>query len=556
MSIPHDTALAWQSLETHANALKPRHLRELFARHPTRFEDFSLTAGDLLIDFSKQRVTPETLLYLRDLARAARIDDWRQKMAAGDPINHTENRPALHMALRFPYGAAEQTAKAPTFPPRVGEEVARNLVRMRDFCETVHNRQWRGMSDSPITDVVNLGIGGSDLGPRMAVRALTAFAHPDLKTHFVANMDGADLAPLLARLNPRSTLFVVVSKSFATEETLQNARAARDWLATCLPEALSEPQKTAALARHFAAVTSHIEDAHSFGVPSEQIFAFGDWVGGRFSLWSPAGLSLALAVGFSHFERMLSGARLMDEHFFHAPLEENLPITLALLDIWNVNGIGVSSHGIFPYSQSLEFLPAYLQQLEMESNGKSVDREGRVLMRKSCPILWGSPGTIGQHSFFQLLHQGGQIVPCDFILVKRADFPLADHHARLLANGLAQSAALAFGQTREEARAAGLPEALLPYRAFPGNQPSTTILMENLSPRALGQLLALYEHKVFTESVLWNINAFDQWGVELGKQMARTLLPSLSDAAMDAPNAAAEEKLDASTRGLLRALRR
>jgi glucose-6-phosphate isomerase len=529
---------AWQALHTHAKTLAARHLRDFFAAHPSRFEDFSLTGGDIFMDFSKQRITPQTLDCLHDLAGACDLAGWRQRMLAGEAINHTEDRAALHMALRAP-------EKQTLLPPRsalVLPEVRQTLARMRTFCNAVHSGDWRGATGERITDVVNLGIGGSDLGPRMATRALAAWQQPDLRVHFVSNMDGADLAPLLASLNPRSTLFVVVSKTFGTQETLANAHTARIWLQAFLSETAEMERQ---MERHFVAVSSHREAVAAFGIPPSQTFQFQDWVGGRFSLWSPVGLSIALAIGFSHFEALLAGAHVMDRHFVEAPPRDNLPLTLALLDIWNVNGLGACSHGIFPYSQSLELLPAYLQQLEMESTGKSVDRQGLPVRQKTCPILWGCSGTNGQHSFFQLLHQGGVApIPCDFILLKHADFPLSGHHAPLLANGLAQSAALAFGQTPEEARAAGIPEHLLAYRAFPGNQPSTTLLLERLTPHVLGQLLALYEHKVFCQSVLWNVNAFDQWGVELGKQMSHALLPGLRGEAY--PDA-----LDASTRGLL-----
>jgi glucose-6-phosphate isomerase len=532
-------AFAWEALLSHAEMLKSRHLRELFAAHPARFEDFSLASGDILMDFSKQRVTAKTLDCLYNLAAAVDLEGWRRRMLAGEAINHTENRAVLHMALRAP---ENQTTLLPQ-SAAVLPEVRQSLARMRAFCNAVHGGDWRGATGERITDVVNLGIGGSDLGPRMVTRALAAWQQPDLRVHFVSNMDGADLAPLLARINPRSTLFVVVSKTFNTQETLANAHTARIWLQAYLGEA-------AAATRHFVAVSGNGEAVAAFGIPPAQTFQFQDWVGGRFSLWSPVGLSIALAIGFSHFEALLAGAYAMDQHFADAPMRQNLPITLALLDIWNVNGLGACSHGIFPYSQSLEFLPVYLQQLEMESTGKSVDRQGLPVRQKTCPILWGCSGTNGQHSFFQLLHQGGVTpIPCDFILLKHADFPLPGHHAQLLANGLAQSAALAFGQTVEEARAAGISERLLPYRAFPGNQPSTTLLLEGLTPHILGQLLALYEHKVFCQGVLWNVNAFDQWGVELGKQMAYALLPGVNG----------EESpvhLDASTRGLLLALER
>lgn len=529
------TRPAWEKLFAHAETLRPRHLRELFAEHKQRFEDFSLRSGDILMDFSKQRITPETLNLLHELAEASDVTGWRSRMLAGEAINHTENRAVLHMALRAP-------TQQPDFgDPAIAREVAQTLAQMQTFCNAIHSGEWRGHSGERITDVVNLGIGGSDLGPRMVVRALAAHQQPDLRIHFVSNMDSADLAPLLARLNHRSTLFIVTSKTFGTRETRANARTALAWLQAQAGDDAAIVQK------HFTAVSSNQEAAAAFGIPPQNVFQFQDWVGGRFSLWSPVGLSIALAIGFHHFEALLAGAHAMDQHFIQAPPRENLPLTLALLDVWNTNCIGAYSHGIFPYSQSLELFPAYLQQLEMESTGKSVDRQGKPMERKSCPILWGTPGTNGQHSFFQLLHQGGQPIPCDFILLKHSDFPLPGHHPQLLANGLAQSAALAFGQTSEEARHAGIPENLLPYRTFHGNQPSTTLLLERLTPHTLGQLLALYEHKVFCQAVLWNVNAFDQWGVELGKQMASTLLPCLDGESCPA-------HLDASTRGLLQAL--
>ena len=528
--------LAWQVLKSHAKTMTDRHLRDLFAEDPNRFQAFSLNfsspEGDLLLDFSKQRLNAKTLALLHSLALEADVEGWRERMLVGEAINHTEGRAAMHMALR-----AKNSA--------VADEVAANLARMKAFSAAIHNKSWRGMSGEYITDVVNLGIGGSDLGPRMATRALAAFQHPDIRVHFVANMDGADLAPLLASLNPRTTLFIVTSKTFATEETITNAGTARAWLSAYLPPGDAK----AALARHFVAVTNNAAAAEGFGIPREQVFAFSDWVGGRFSLWSPVGLAIALATGFSNFEALLAGAHAMDQHFLAAPMKENLPITLALLDVWNVNFIGAASHAVFPYSQSLELFPAYLQQLEMESLGKTVDREGLPLKQKSSPIIWGSTGTLGQHSFFQLLHQGGQPIPSDFIILKHADFPLPGHHQRLVANALAQAAALAFGQTLAEAKAAGIPDHLLPYRAFPGNQPSSTLLLDRLTPHTLGQLLALYEHKVFVLGALWNINVFDQWGVELGKNMAKTVLPFLKENA----SLADALGLDASTRGLIAA---
>jgi len=523
---PADTA-TWRALAAHAEALRPQHLRDLFAADPQRFANFSLSHDGLLLDFSKQRIDGETLALLREFAVAADVDGWKRKMLAGEPINHTEGRAVRHMALRAGDAA----------PP----EVQAVLARMQDFCERIHSGQWRGFSGERITDVVNIGIGGSDLGPRMAVKALTAWQQPDLAVHFVSNVDSADIAPLLARLNPRTTLFVVASKTFTTLETLTNAHTARNWL-------LASAGDTDAIARHFVALSTNLDATWEFGIAAENVFEFWDWVGGRFSLWSAIGLSIALAVGWKHFEQLLAGARAMDEHFLAAPAAKNLPLTLALLTVWNTDFLGAGTHAVLPYSQSLALLPAYLQQLEMESNGKQTDRDGEALGIATCPVLWGEAGTNGQHSFYQLIHQGGQTIPCDFIALREADFPLAGHHPKLLANCLAQSAALAFGQTRDEVEAAGTPAAQVPYKLFPGNQPSTTLVLPRLTPYTLGQLLALYEHKVFCLGVLWNLNSFDQWGVELGKQLANQLTPLLEGAGNDGA-------FDSSTRGLLAALR-
>lgn len=518
---------AWQALAAHAKVLRGQHLRDLFAADPTRFEHLSARHDGLLIDYSKQRIVPESLQLLRQLAEQADIAGWKARMQAGEAINHTEHRAVLHTALRA--GASA--------PP----EVKSVLARMAVFCERVHNGLWRGYSGERITDVVNIGIGGSDLGPHMAVQALAACQQPDVRVHFVSNLDGADLATMLARLNPRSTLFIVASKTFTTLETITNARSARTWLLAACGD---EP----AVARHFVAASSNLKATTEFGIAPENVFEFRDWVGGRFSLWSAIGLPIALAVGFRHFERLLAGARDMDEHFFKTPAESNLPLTLALLALWNTNFLRAHSHGVFPYSQSLALLPAHLQQLEMESNGKHVDRQGLPVNIPTASILWGTAGTNGQHSFFQLLHQGSELVASDFIALGQSDFPLPGHHNGLLANCLAQSSALAFGQTQEEARQAGIPEALLAYRTFPGNQPSTTIVLPELTPFTLGQLIALYEHKVFCLGVLWNLNSFDQWGVELGKQLAGRLAPCLR-------GEASSELLDGSTRGLIEHLR-
>ena len=518
---------AWQALTAEAEQTRALHLRQFFADDEQRFTNFSLRHGELLLDFSKQRIGSKTLKLLRELVSVAKLDAWRQRMLAGECINHTEQRAVRHIDLRAGEAAPD--------------EVKQVLARLRDFCEAIHSGSWRGFSGERITDVVNIGIGGSDLGPRMAVQALAAYQQPDLRVHFVANLDGADLAGKLATLNPRTTLFIVASKTFTTLETMCNARTARDWL-------LAVAGDRTAIARHFVAASTNLAATGEFGIDSANVFEFWDWVGGRFSLWSAIGLPIALAIGFRHFEQLLAGARDLDQHFITAPASDNLPLTLALLALWNTDFLGAASHGVFPYSHSLELLPTYLQQLEMESNGKQVDRNGLPLDIATCPVLWGTAGTNGQHSYFQLLHQGGQIIASDFIALAKADFPLGDHHRGLLANCLAQSAALAFGQSASEAEASGAAPQLLPYRIFPGNQPSSTLLLPELSPFTLGQLLALYEHKVFCLGVLWNLNSFDQWGVELGKAMAGKLTPILSG---DRPC----EGLDASTCGLIAHLR-
>ncbi|QDX82335.1 glucose-6-phosphate isomerase [Denitratisoma sp. DHT3] len=533
----------WKDLRTQAARLHSAHLRELFAADPQRFAAFSVTAEGLLLDYSKQRIDGSALALLRALWQACDGPSWTARMFAGEPINHTERRAVLHTALRRAPDQPVFCAGCDVMP-----EVAAVLAQMRSFCQRVHQGQWRGASGAAVRDVVNIGIGGSDLGPRMATQALGACRVPGLKLHYVSNVDGAHLAATLADLEPASTLFIVASKTFATQETMQNAVSARRWLTAALGEA--------AVARHFVAVSTNLPAVAEFGIDPANAFAFWDWVGGRFSLWSAIGLPLALAVGFDNFERMLAGGRAMDRHFLTAPVDANLPLTLALLEVWNTDFLGAPTRALLPYSQSLEFLPRYLQQLEMESNGKRVDRDGRALDHPAAPILWGEVGTNGQHAFFQLLHQGGRLVPCDFIACREPDQPLPGHHAKLLANCLAQSQALMLGKTLTEARAELLAEGidaaradtLAPYRVFPGNQPSTTLLLPRLTPYTLGQLIALFEHKVFALGVLWNIDSFDQWGVEYGKQLAGRLLPMIE-------GKAAVAGLDASTAGLISACR-
>lgn len=534
MNLTHTPA--WQALEIEARKHDGLHLRSLFADDDGRFERFSLSADNIFLDYSKQRVDEETLRLLRALAEERDFVGWRQRFLNGEAINHTEGRPVLHPALRAAQGSVFPQSGVNQVP--VVQEV---LGRMRALCESIHGGEWRGFSGDRITDVVNLGIGGSDLGARMAVQALSAWQQPDIRVHFVTNVDGADLATALAELNPRSTLFVLASKTCSTMETMTNAATARQWLCS----AAGNPS---AVEKHFVAVTANPVAAAAFGIPETNVFEFWDWVGGRFSLWSAVGLPLALAIGFHHFEALLAGGRKMDEHFFSAPPEENLPLTLALLALWNTSFLKASCQAVLPYSQSLALFPGYLQQLEMESLGKQVDRQGEWVGTETAPIVWGAAGTNGQHSFYQLIHQGGRLVPCDFIALKQADFPLPGHHQKLLAHCLAQSAALAFGQTLEEARALGADEALAPYQVFPGNQPSNTLILPHLDPFTLGQLIALYEHKVFALGVLWNLNAFDQWGVELGKQLAESLGPLFAEAG-------SVVGFDASTRGLLATLR-
>ncbi len=518
---------AWQTLAALAADEGALSLRERFAADPDRFQRFSRRLDGLLLDFSKQRIGPEIFAALLELAAAADLEGWREKLAAGEAINVSEGRAVRHMDLR-----AGATAPA---------AVRAVLSRLEDFCAAIHGGTWRGHSGERVTDVVNLGIGGSDLGPRMAVRALASFQQPDLRVHFVANVDGADLATVLAKLNPRTTLFVVASKTFTTLETMTNAASAREWL-------IAAAGSSAAVGRHFVAVSSNLGATGAFGIAPENVFEFWDWVGGRFSLWSAIGLPIALAVGFHRFAEMLAGAHDLDRHFLEAPPVDNLPLILALLDVWNTSFLGAGSRAVLPYSQSLHLLPGHLQQLEMESNGKTTGRDGAPTGTPTCPVVWGEAGTNGQHSFYQLLHQGGRLIPCDFIALKEADFPLPGHHEVLLANCLAQSAALAFGQTADEARAAGASATLVPHKVFPGNQPSTTLLLPRLDPRQLGRLIALYEHKVFCLGVLWGLNSFDQWGVELGKTLAARLAPALEGGDSSA--------FDASTRGLLAALRR
>jgi len=532
---------AWKALEAHRQAAGDLHLRRMFAEDPERFAKFSLRLDDLLVDYSKQRVTAETMRRLFALAEQADVRGWIGRMFAGDKINFTEGRAVLHVALRNRADRPVRVDGRDVMP-----DVRRELERMRRLSAAVRDGAWTGYTGRRITDVVNLGIGGSDLGPLMVCEALRPYGRPDLRPHFVSNVDGTHLAETLRRVAPETTLFLVASKTFTTQETLTNARSARAWLVERLGA-------EAAVARHFVALSTNRQAVTEFGIDPENMLEFWDWVGGRYSLWSAIGLSIAIAVGFDRFEELLAGAHEVDEHFRTAPLERNLPVVLALLGIWNQNFLGATAHAILPYDQYLHRFAAYFQQGDMESNGKRVDRAGRVIEDYDTgAILFGEPGTNGQHAFYQLIHQGTRLVPCDFLVPAQTHNPLGDHHAILLANCLAQTEALMRGKTEAEARAeleaAGLRgealERLLPHKVFPGNRPTTTILFRKLDPRTLGRLIALYEHKIFVQGVIWGINSFDQWGVELGKQLAQKILAEIRSGRPAGTH-------DASTNGLL-----
>jgi glucose-6-phosphate isomerase len=535
---------AWQALREHHAEIGERHLRELFAEEPQRFARLHARFGPLLLDFSKNRITGATLDHLLALARERDVAGWRERMFAGERINTTEDRAVLHTALR----------NRSSRPVRVdGQDVMPGvnavLARMREFTERVRSGQWRGYTGKPITDVVNIGIGGSDLGPAMVCEALQPFAGERISVHFVSNVDATDIAETLAQVERDTVLFVIASKTFTTQETMTNAATARRWF---LDSAAGED----AIAKHFVAVSTNHVAVSDFGIDTDHMFEFWDWVGGRYSLWSAIGLPIALFLGMDRFEELLDGAHAMDEHFRDAPLEQNLPVLLAMLGVWYINFFDAGSHAILPYDQYLARFPAYFQQGDMESNGKRVTRTGEVVDYRTGPIVWGEPGTNGQHAFYQLIHQGTRLVPCDFLVPMRSQNPLGRHHDILVANCFAQTEALMRGKTAEEVRQelqhAGLDEqqlaALLPHKVFPGNRPTNTILFDELDPRTLGMLIALYEHKIFVQGVIWGVNSFDQWGVELGKQLASAILPELrTDDGLDAH--------DASTQALIREYR-
>ncbi|MFN4010391.1 MAG: glucose-6-phosphate isomerase [Pannonibacter sp.] len=537
------TADHWQSLASHAEALKGTSLRQLFAANPNRFAELSRSDADLLIDFSKSRLTPELLALLCRFAREAGVEARRDAMFAGERINSTEQRAVLHTALR-------NLSDKPVIidGEDVMPDVREVLAALGDFAEGLRAGEITGATGKPFTDVVNIGIGGSDLGPVMTTLALAPY-HDGPRLHYVSNVDGAHLADTLKALDPETTLFIVASKTFTTIETMTNARSARLWVANALGER--------AVGAHFAAVSTAIDKVAAFGIEPSRVFGFWDWVGGRYSVWSAIGLPLMIAIGPDAFAEFLEGAHAMDLHFQTAPVEDNLPMLMGLVGVWNRNALGYAARAVLPYDQRLSRLPAYLQQLDMESNGKGVALDGSPVSVETGPLVWGEPGTNGQHAFYQLLHQGTTVIPCEFIVAAQGhESDLAHHHEMLVANCLAQSEALMLGRTEAEARAqltaAGLsPEEidhLAPHKVFPGDRPSITIVHDQLTPYALGRLIALYEHRVFVEGVIWGINSFDQWGVELGKELATALLPMVKGEADPATK-------DSSTRGLLQALK-
>ncbi len=542
---------AWKALEVHQQAIAGVAMRQLFRDDPQRALRMSSDVAGLFVDWSKHRATDETMRLLVALAEEAQVSRWRDSMFAGEPINATEGRAVLHTALRNRSNRAVHAASGVAIggttgdgarSPDVMPEVRAVLAKMRRFVERLHGGgnadggPWLGATGKPITSVVNLGIGGSDLGPVMVTEALRPYARPGLSVHFVSNVDGTHLVETLKRVDAEQTLFIVASKTFTTQETLTNARSARSWLTARLDES--------AVAKHFVALSTNTKEVSAFGIDPANMFEFWDWVGGRYSLWSAIGLPIACAIGMDRFEELLDGAYAMDEHFRAAPLAENLPVILAMLGVWYANFFGAASCAVLPYDQYLHRFAAYLQQADMESNGKSVDRSGRPVTTTTGPIVWGEPGTNGQHAFYQLLHQGTRLVPADFIAPIETHNPLGDHHEILLANFFAQTEALMRGKTADEARAeltaqknqrsgggAGISadeiEALVPHKTFEGNRPTTSILMQKLTPHTLGALIALYEHKIFVQGIVWDIFSFDQWGVELGKQLASKILPEL-----------------------------
>ncbi len=534
---------SWKDLEKNYADIRGQTMRDMFAADPNRFEEFSVSLDSLLLDYSKNRINAETMKLLVNLAKEAGLEKARDAMFSGEKINITENRAVLHTALRNRSGR-------PVYVD--GKDVMGQikvvLEKMKTFSTAVRGGQWKGATGKAMTDVVNIGIGGSDLGPVMVVEALKHYQKKGLHTHFVSNVDGTHIVETLKELDPETTLFIVASKTFTTQETLTNAKTARDWLVAALGED--------AVAKHFVALSTNTEEVKKFGIDPANMFEFWDWVGGRYSLWSAIGLSIAIAVGYENFVELLTGGFEMDEHFRNAPLDKNIPVILGLLGVWYHNFFNAEAYAVLPYDQYLHRLPAYLQQADMESNGKGVSKDGKPVSYTTGPILFGEPGTNGQHSFYQLIHQGTHLIPCDFIVPAISLNETGDHHPILLSNVFAQAEALMKGKTAAEVRAEfeaqGADEekiqALLNHKIFSGNRPSNMILVEKIDPRTLGRLIAMYEHKIFVQGVIWNVNSYDQWGVELGKQLAKKILPEIQGSTTVTAH-------DSSTNGLINAAR-
>ena len=513
----------WTKLTSHFLSMQATHLRELFDEDPNRFEKFQLKLNDILIDYSKNIVTQETLELLIELAKEVELPTAIESMFRGERINQTENRSVLHTALRNRSNAPVLVDGVDVMP-----EVNRVLVQVKEFSSKLIDGTWKGFSGKAITDIVNIGIGGSDLGPLMVCEALKPY-QKNIRPHFVSNVDGTHIAETTKHLNPETTLFIIASKTFTTQETMTNAESAKQWF-------LNKSNQQGDVSKHFVAVSTNTKAVTAFGIAPENMFVFWDWVGGRYSLWSSIGLSIACTIGFENFEQLLAGAHEVDNHFKNEPLEKNIPVVLALISLWYVDFFDASSEAILPYDQYLHRFAAYFQQGNMESNGKSIDRSGQHVSYQTGPVIWGEPGTNGQHAFYQLVHQGTKMIPCDFIAPAVSQNPLSDHHDKLLSNYFAQSEALMMGKTEEEVTAelksAGMSNEEIdfhtPYRVFSGNKPTNSILFEKLTPKTLGALIAIYEHKIFVQGVIWNIFSFDQWGVELGKVLAKKILPELS----------------------------
>ena len=535
---PNGTA-AWQQLQQHyqTEVAKHLHMRQLFKENPDRFSQYSLQLDDILFDYSKNIITDKTLGLLRQLAEESKVKEAIEAMFTGEKINETENRSVLHTALRNFSGQPVYSDGKDVMP-----DVFRVLGQMKSFCARIHSGEWKGYTGKKIKYIVNIGIGGSDLGPVMVTEALRPFWVEGIQTYFVSNVDGTHIAETLKKVTPEEVLFLVASKTFTTQETMTNAHTARNWF-------LQSAKDEAQVAKHFVALSTNEKEVVKFGIDKANMFEFWDWVGGRYSLWSAIGLSIALTIGYENFEALLKGAHQTDLHFRHTPFEKNIPVTMALVGLWYTNFFGTQTEAILPYDQYMHRFAAYFQQGNMESNGKSVDRNGIPVEWATGPVVWGEPGTNGQHAFYQLIHQGKVLIPCDFIAPAISHNPIGDHHMKLLSNFFAQTQALMNGKTGQELEAEKVPAALIPYKMFSGNRPTNSFLIKEITPFSLGELIALYEHKIFVQGVIWDIYSFDQWGVELGKQLAGKILPELQDAS-------AVKSHDSSTNGLINAYKK